>query len=119
MPRNTSVSLGDHFTGFIGERVASGRYSSASDVVRAGLRLLEEHEAKVEALRNALVEGERSGPRRSVRFRRVHRSQEIPPERHGGLCPVSGGPGRHRRDLGLHGPALGRGAGRTLHAEHP
>ena len=62
MPRNTSVSLGDHFAGFIDERIASGRYSSASDVVRAGLRLLEEHEARVEALREALVEGERSGP---------------------------------------------------------
>ena len=62
MPRNTSVSLGDHFTDFIGERIASGRYNSASDVVRAGLRLLEEHETRVEALRDALVEGERSGP---------------------------------------------------------
>ena len=68
MPRNTSVSLGDHFTGFIGERVASGRYSSASDVVRAGLRLLEEHEARVEALRDALVEGERSGPAAPFNF---------------------------------------------------
>ena len=62
MSRNTSVSLGDHFAGFIDERVASGRYNSASDVIRAGLRLLEEHEARVEALRDALVEGERSGP---------------------------------------------------------
>ena len=62
MPRNTSVSLGDHFIGFINERVESGRYNSASDVVRAGLRLLEEHEAKVEVLREALVEGEQSGP---------------------------------------------------------
>ena len=62
MPRNTSVSLGDHFVGFIDERIASGRYSSASDVVRAGLRLLEEHEARLESLREALAEGERSGP---------------------------------------------------------
>ena len=61
MPRNTSISLGDHFTGFIDQRIASGRYSSASDVVRAGLRLLEEHETRVDALREALIEGERSG----------------------------------------------------------
>ena len=62
MPRNTSVSLGDHFMGFINDRIESGRYNSASDVVRAGLRLLEEHEAKVEALREALIDGEQSSP---------------------------------------------------------
>ena len=61
MSRNTSISLGDHFADFIAERVQSGRYASASDVVRAGLRLLEENEAKVEALRAALVAGEESG----------------------------------------------------------
>ncbi len=61
MARNTSVSLGDHFTGFIDTQVREGRYGSASDVVRAGLRLLEEHEAKVTALRNALIAGEESG----------------------------------------------------------
>lgn len=62
MARNTSVSLGDHFTGFIDGQIQSGRYGSASDVVRAGLRLLEEHEAKVRALQDALIEGEQSGP---------------------------------------------------------
>lgn len=62
MPRNTSISLGDHFASFIDQQVAHGRYGSASDVVRAGLRLLEEHEMKVKALRAALIEGEDSGP---------------------------------------------------------
>lgn len=61
MPRNTSVSLGDHFAAFIDTQVQGGRYGSASDVVRAGLRLLEEHEAKVAALREALIAGEDSG----------------------------------------------------------
>jgi antitoxin ParD1/3/4 len=61
MARNTSVSLGDHFADFVDQQVAGGRYGSASDVVRAGLRLLEEHETRLEALRAALVEGEGSG----------------------------------------------------------
>ena len=61
MARNTSVSLGDHFTTFIDAQVQAGRYGSASDVVRAGLRLLQEHEAKVKALESALIEGEESG----------------------------------------------------------
>jgi len=62
MSRNTSVSLGDHFAAFIDEQVLQGRYGSASDVVRAGLRLLEEREAKLQALRDALIAGENSGP---------------------------------------------------------
>ncbi len=61
MSKNTSVSLGSHFEKFIDNRMQTGRYSSASEVVRSGLRLLEEHENKVEALRTALIEGEESG----------------------------------------------------------
>lgn len=62
MSKNTSFSLGEHFSSFVETQVGQGRYSSASDVVRAGLRLLEEQEAKLEALRAALIEGEQSGP---------------------------------------------------------
>lgn len=61
MGKNTSFSLGDHFSTFIDREVATGRYGSASDVVRAGLRLLEEREAQMEALRAALIAGENSG----------------------------------------------------------
>jgi antitoxin ParD1/3/4 len=68
MNRNTSFSLGDHFSTFIEGQVAQGRYGSASDVVRAALRLLEEQEAKLAALRAALVEGEASGPSTSFDF---------------------------------------------------
>jgi len=68
MPRNTSVSLGDHFTSFIDAEVKAGRYGSASEVVRAGLRLLQEHEARVKALEAALIEGEESGPARDFDF---------------------------------------------------
>ena len=61
MAKNTSISLGEHFDGFIAHQLESGRYSSASEVVRAALRLLENSESKLDALRRMLNEGEQSG----------------------------------------------------------
>lgn len=61
MGKNTSISLSDHFVAFIEAEVEKGRYGSASEVVRAGLRLLEENETRLATLRAALIEGEQSG----------------------------------------------------------
>lgn len=60
MGKNTSISIGDHFEKFIHLSVASGKYSSASEVVRSALRLLEKEENKINAIRSALIEGENS-----------------------------------------------------------
>jgi len=68
MSKNTSFSIGEHFSDFVEAQVKEGRYSSASDVVRAALRLLEEQEAKLAALRAALIEGEQSGPSTPLDF---------------------------------------------------
>lgn len=62
MSRNTSVTLGEHFEGFITAKIREGRFESISEAVRAAMRLLEEHEQKVDVLRHALLEGEESGP---------------------------------------------------------
>lgn len=61
MARNTSILLGEHFEDFISNEVSSGRYSSASEVVRTALRLLEAEESKKKQLHKALVAGETSG----------------------------------------------------------
>ncbi len=61
MSKNTSISLGDYFDDFVKDRINVGRFKNVSEVVRAGLRLLEEEEARVTALRNAIEEGINSG----------------------------------------------------------
>ena len=68
MAKNTSIILGDHFSDFIDGQLEVGRYGSTSEIVRAGLRLLEEQELKLKKLQGALLEGENSGKPVSFNF---------------------------------------------------
>ncbi len=68
MAKNTSVTIGNHFQRFIDRQVKQGRFGSTSEAIRAGLRLLEEREAKFEALRVAVQEGIDSGPAEAFDF---------------------------------------------------
>ena len=61
MGRNTSISLGDHFENFVDDRVSTGRFKNASEVIRAGLRLLEEEETRIASLKEAIRDGFASG----------------------------------------------------------
>lgn len=71
MSKNTSITLGDHFNDFIAVQVQEGRYGSASEVVRHALRLLEEREQKMAALRQALIEGENSGKPKKLNMKNI------------------------------------------------
>lgn len=61
MQKNTSVTIGKHYEAFIARQIELGHFSSASETIRAGLRLLEEKDIKMAALRRALEDGEHSG----------------------------------------------------------
>lgn len=61
MNRNTSISLGDYMDKFVQSSLTTGRYKNASEVIRAGLRLLEEEDNKFIALKGAIQEGIKSG----------------------------------------------------------
>jgi antitoxin ParD1/3/4 len=73
LTKNTSVVLSDHFEAFVSRQIERGEYGSASEVIRAALRLLEERQAKVEALRLALIEGERSGAAAAIDMAEIKR----------------------------------------------
>ena len=61
MAKNTSILLGDHFENFISDEISSGRFSSASEVVRTALRLLELEEQKLKKFKEEIEIGEKSG----------------------------------------------------------
>ena len=61
MSKNTSISLGNYFDQFVQAQVSAGRYKNVSEIIRAGLRLLENEESKAIALKNAIQEGVDSG----------------------------------------------------------
>ena len=66
MSRNTSVILSEHFDGFVECQVGAGQYHSVSEVIRAGLRLLEEREQMIQAMREAIIAGEQNGPMQTI-----------------------------------------------------
>ena len=73
MTKNTSVILSDHFETFVSRQIEQGEYGSASEVVRAALRLLEERHTRIEALRQALIEGEQSGAAATLDMAKIKR----------------------------------------------
>ncbi len=60
MAKNTSISLGNHFEDFMNIQLTTGRFNNTSEIIRAGLRLLEMEENKYKVLKNALEDGEKS-----------------------------------------------------------
>ena len=72
MARELWVDLGEHCSAFVDSQVERGRYGSASEVVRAGLRLLEQREQEVERIRAALIKGQQSGYSEYFNFDEFH-----------------------------------------------
>jgi antitoxin ParD1/3/4 len=68
MNKHSTIALDEHSTDFIDRQVDEGNFGSPSEVVRAGLQLLEERQAQIERLRAAIIEGEESGPSRPFDF---------------------------------------------------
>lgn len=83
MGKNTSVSLGDYFEAFVENRIAQGRYKNASEVLRAGLRLLEEEENKITILKSSIQEGLNSGMMKEFNPKRHLKSLKASKKRNG------------------------------------
>ena len=83
MGKNTSIALGEHFEDFVKLRITDGRYKNASEVIRAGLRLLEIEEQKYYALKTAIQEGIDSGiaeefdPQEHLKQMKFERSKDV------------------------------------------
>lgn len=80
--KTTSVALGDYFENFVSTTIQSGRYNNASEMIRAGLRLLEENEKRLQNLKIAISEGENSGV--AIDFDANNHLKELKSKRHNG-----------------------------------
>ncbi len=83
MGRNTSISLGNHFENFVDTRISAGRFKNASEVIRAGLRLLEEEETKILALKKAIDDGIESGLAKKFNAKKHLENLKAAKRRHG------------------------------------
>ena len=77
--KNTSITLGEHFDQYIAEQLASGRYRTASELLRESLRLHEERELKITAMRAAIEEGIASGIYDNFSFEELNRELDAEP----------------------------------------
>ena len=99
--KTTSVALGSYFEDFISSIIETGRFNNASEVIRAGLRLLEEKEQKVAQLRSAINEGIESG--RNDNFDPETNLNQLKAKHHETVSSHKQGDRRHQRDMDLHG----------------
>lgn len=87
--KNTSISLGNYFDQFVQSQVSVGRYKNVSEVIRAGLRLLENEEIKVIALKNAIQEGLNSPRVEDFNFDENLKKLKAQKRKNENICPTN------------------------------